>query len=102
MRKLFLFLLFICVSFIAYAQTESLESFNQKRLDINKTGMMILGSWAVGNMAVSGVALGRGNFTEDRTKHFHQMNIYWNVVNLSLAGFGLYSAISSYKFVKGN
>tara|TARA_R110002049_G_scaffold163985_6_gene330030 strand:- start:118 stop:708 length:591 start_codon:yes stop_codon:yes gene_type:complete len=83
----FLFLL----SFSLFAQSE-LKEFNENRLKITKTGMYTLGAWAVGNMAVSGIALGGAGGSQ---KHFHQMNIYWNIVNLGLAGSGLYSAITA-------
>lgn len=65
------------------------KEFNQTRLDYNKKGMLILGLWAAGNMAVGGVMAGR---TSGEIKGFHQMNMYWNSVNLAIAGFGYYQA----------
>ncbi|MCH7412556.1 hypothetical protein MM213_03590 [Belliella sp. R4-6] len=81
----------ICVSF-ANAQDipSQLTEFNQVRIDYNKSGMMILGSWAVGNIVLGGVMAGR---TSGETKAFQQMNMYWNTVNLAIAGFGYYSAM---------
>jgi len=79
------------LSFSLFAQSE-LKDFNENRLRITKTGMYTLGAWAVGNMAVSGMALSNSGGSQ---KHFHQMNIYWNIVNLGLAGSGLYSAITA-------
>ncbi len=74
----------------AQGQTTSLETYNQKRIQYNKDGMKILGGWALGNMALGAIQSSR---TTGETKAFHQMNMYWNGVNLLIAGFGYYSAI---------
>jgi len=50
--------------------------------------MYVLGSWAVVNM-VSGI-YGWTRFEGDK-KYFSQMNLFWNTVNLSIAGFALYN-----------
>ncbi len=84
-----LFAVFVCLNLSAQTDRTKLTDFNQKRIDYNKSGMMILGSWAVGNMVLGGVMAGR---TSGETKAFHQMNLYWNTVNLAIAGFGYYSA----------
>jgi hypothetical protein len=55
--------------------------------------MMILGGWALGNMAVSGILL--ANTEGGVSKGFHQMNIGWNAVNLTIAGFGYMAAMKS-------
>jgi hypothetical protein len=78
--------LFIC------AQTLDLQAFNARRIKDAKTDMLLLGSWAVGNMAVSGILLGNAKGV---TKGYHQMNIGWNAVNLTIAGFGYFSALKS-------
>jgi hypothetical protein len=59
---------------------------NEQRISLNKNGMLVLGGWAVANIA-SGTA---GYFMADdeRWKFFHQMNAGWNIVNLALATFG--------------
>ncbi len=49
-----------------------------------------LGSWAVANFATS-LAL-MDNHSAPYNKYFYHMNIYWNVVNVTIAGFGLASA----------
>lgn len=61
--------------------------FNQERLQVQKIGMLTLGSWAVGNMAVNGGLLINPSSSEQA--HFYRMNIFWNVVNLGLAIPGL-------------
>lgn len=53
-----------------------------------KTGMLILGSWAFANLISSPILSAR---TSGSAKYFHQMNGYWNLVNLGLAGFSYYS-----------
>lgn len=67
----------------------ALSEFNQTRLDYNRQGMMILGTWAIGNMVWGGIGASQ---TTGETKAFHQMNLYWNSVNLLIAGFGYWQA----------
>jgi hypothetical protein len=67
-----------------------LESWNITRLAVQRNGMIALGSWALVNFAVSGFLMTR---TEDRTYYFHQMNVFWNVVNLGIASVGFISAL---------
>lgn len=88
--KSILFLLLLLWSFPLLAQDiPALQDFNQTRLDYNKQGMLILGSWAVGNMVWGGIGASQ---TTGETKAFHQMNLYWNSVNLVIAGFGYWQA----------
>lgn len=54
----------------------------------NKTGMYVLGTWALTNIATG--AYGWNRF-EGSEKYFYQMNLMWNVVNLSIAGYAMYS-----------
>lgn len=68
------------------------EDFHEKSYAINRTGMYVLGSWAIANMA-SGAA--GWAFTDGATMRFHQMNLFWNTVNLGIAGFGLYTSLKS-------
>ncbi|GAB2608789.1 DUF6992 family protein [Belliella aquatica] len=86
-----LFFLFAITLVQAQDVPTKLTEFNQVRIDYNKSGMIILGSWALGNIALGGIMAGR---TAGETKAFHQMNIYWNTVNLAIAGFGYYSAMN--------
>jgi len=66
-----------------------LQDFNEIRISYNEKGMLILGGWAVGNIIWGGLAAGQ---TSGQTKAFHQMNMYWNSVNLVIAGFGYWQA----------
>ncbi|MDZ7375613.1 MAG: hypothetical protein ONB13_03235 [candidate division KSB1 bacterium] len=77
---------------ICFAQDISFKQFNSRRNQINQYAMIVLGSWAVGNMAVNG-ALYRS--AEKDQKYFYQMNVAWNAVNLAIAGFGMYGALNS-------
>ena len=69
-----------------------LLAYNQVSLDHQRTAMLTLGGWAVLNIG-SGLAL-RGS-ASGSTKHFHEMNALWNTVNLAIAGFGYYSAVTA-------
>lgn len=83
-----LFLAFIPLETFAQSIPE-LQDFNQTRISYNEKGMMILGGWAVGNMIWGGIAASQ---TSGQTKAFHQMNLYWNSVNLVIAGVGYWQA----------
>ena len=63
-----------------------LPAFNQQRLQVNRTGLTVLGGWAVGNLIVNGLAV-RNATGSDRA--FYQMNLAWAGVDLALAGIGL-------------
>lgn len=71
------------------AQAQSLAELNAKRLQNNRRGMLVLGTWALGNMAYSGT---RAFMTNHEPQRFHEMNVMWNVVNLGLAIPGYLSA----------
>ncbi|MCH2045754.1 MAG: hypothetical protein MK212_16675 [Saprospiraceae bacterium] len=84
--KFILQLSFFCLfSFSIQAQT--LEEINQKRKVHTRNGMISLTTWAGANI-ISGTV---GVFTakDETVKRFHEMNIYWNIVNLGLAVPGL-------------
>lgn len=83
-----LFLAVIPIDTFAQAIPE-LKDFNQNRISYNEKGMLILGGWAVGNMIWGGIAASQ---TSGQTKAFHQMNLYWNSVNVVIAGFGYWQA----------
>jgi hypothetical protein len=89
--KWFSLILLILIGIYAKAQApEELVNFNQYRLEYNKHGMLIIGSWALGNIATSSFKLSPGI---PETQAYHQMNMAWNAVNLVIAGFGYYSSI---------
>ncbi len=71
----------------AYGQ-EDYREFYSKSLRTTNAGMYILGGWAVTNIASGAYGWSR---SDGDTKYFHQMNLFWNTVNLSIAGYALYS-----------
>ena len=86
--KNFLFLALIVFATPAFSQN-SLQEINEKRIEINITGMKVLGGWALANMAIGSVAY----FSlSGKKKYFNQMNVMWNVVNLGLATAGYFGA----------
>jgi hypothetical protein len=69
------------------AQSDSLlQSIVQKQFRLQRTSTRILAGWSVANLAVSGIAVGQANGSN---KYFHEMNLYWNAVNVGIAGMGL-------------
>ena len=89
-KVLHVFPLFLVFALPVAAQDlTDLEGFNQTRLDYNQQGMLILGTWAVVNLLLGAVASFR---TRGQIQAFHQMNAYWNVVNLGIAAYGFWQA----------
>ena len=89
-RGFILVLILVISASFAEAQN-NYPSFYEKSMSINNTGMFVLGSWAIANIAIG--AYGWAN-KSGQSKYFHQMNLFWNTVNLSIAGFALYSNFS--------
>ena len=88
MKRQFLVLLFVAVPFILFSQGDYRQFF-AKSMSVNNAGMYVLGGWAVANLATGAAGWSR---TTGSTMYFHQMNFFWNTVNLGIAGFALYSA----------
>ena len=97
MRTIFFFFSVWCMSSQTMAQVDSLTSHillkqvahNQTQLTQN--GMISLNVWAGANIVSGGIGYYQ---TSGDTRYFHQMNAFWNVVNLGIAVPGL---ISTYK-----
>ncbi|MCM0042374.1 MAG: hypothetical protein NBV61_06370 [Algoriphagus sp.] len=88
--RFFILLLLGTLALPALAQdSTALELFNSTRLDYNRCGMWILGSWALLNILIGALS---AVLTRGQVQAFHQMNFYWNLVNLGIAGFGLWQA----------
>jgi hypothetical protein len=82
MLKGFLFLLTSLLCLCGKAQTphkDSIIHLNLERVETNKKGMIVLGSWAAVNIAAG--AAGYFIAKDDEWKAFHGMNAIWNVVN---------------------
>lgn len=63
--------------------------FNVARINHQEQAMLVLGGWAVTNIGLGAALRGRHTGPE---RYFHDMNIYWNLVNLGIAGLGYYTA----------
>lgn len=92
--KLTFFLLFQFAVIVVMAQSgnDVLAEYHQNRIKTQQTGMLTLGAWAAGNMLVSGIAMMN---TQGSTYRFHQMNVFWNVVNMSIAAGGYFGLPST-------
>ena len=91
-----IFILLLIFPFIqVFAQdsiSDSLFAFHQNRMSINESAMLVLGTWAAGNILIGTY----GNFkASGEAKYFHQFNAMWNVVNLGIATFGYFNAVNS-------
>ncbi len=86
--------LFLSAGIWAFAQIPptGLTDFNEWRLQRQKNGMLVLGTWAVGNIAIGAAFSSR---KEGSAKYFHQMNAGWNAVNLGIAALGYLGAAKS-------
>ena len=89
MKNLLFLSLFLAISTNIFSQNLTLPNFNQERLDLNRKGMVVLGSWAGVNMITNGILLSNSSGSD---KYFYQMNVYWNVMNGALAGLGVLGA----------
>jgi len=75
-----------------FGQDSGMTDFYINSNQINTSGMYVLGGWAVANIA--GGAIGWAN-SNGSAKYFHQMNVFWNTINLGIAGFALYSNLNT-------
>jgi len=88
--RIYLIVSLLCCSFIALGQaddTKNLVEFNQKRLQITRNGMYVLGAWAGANLLIGTIGASQ---TSGSTHYFYQGNALWNTVNAGLAGFSLW------------
>lgn len=68
------------------------ESFFTRSQLINRHGMFVLGGWAVTNIVSGAVGW---KYAPGDSKYFHQMNLFWNTVNLTIAGITLANTFST-------
>ncbi|WP_428667738.1 DUF6992 family protein [Runella sp.] len=90
MKKLFIGLLMLLGSlqFTLAQSISTLSEITQHQAKIQRAGMWTLAGWSAANLAVSGIAIGQSTGS---TRYFHEMNLYWNAVNVGIAGVGLLS-----------
>ncbi len=63
------------------------DSVALRRNILNKTNMTILLAWSGANLVQGSISAGN---LVGSPHYFHQMNAYFNIVNLAIAGYGLY------------
>lgn len=88
MKKTLLLLIFLPLFVLAQDVVPSLKEFENTKNEINRTGMLVLGGWALANI-VSGTTL--SFTTKGEAKYFNQFNALWNTINLGLALNGLFN-----------
>jgi len=92
LRQYFIAMIFLAIFPFALYSQEGYQDFYRHSLGTSTAGMYALGSWAIGNIVVG--AYGWRNNEGDR-KYFSQMNLFWNAVNLAIAGFTLHGNLST-------
>jgi hypothetical protein len=91
-QKLILWMLLLLFSgSVMWGQAPEI-SFYDHSLRINNTGMLVLGSWALANISLGAVGWSKN---DGQRMYFHQMNLFWNTVNLSIAAIALYSNLNA-------
>jgi hypothetical protein len=82
-------LIFFLIAGNSQIKAQSVSSeYPEINFRTQNTGMYILGSWAVVNLVSGAIGWSRNS---GQSKYFHQMNFFWNTVNLSIAGYALYT-----------
>jgi len=89
--KRFLIIIMALASYSVHAQ-DSLQTLNSNREHIKKTGMEVLGSWAIAHIALGTV---ESNNTTGSVKYYYQMDALWNIANLGAAISGYISAVNN-------
>ncbi len=87
MKKYFLSFALMAACTFAFTQSNLLSSVNESRYDKQKLGMYVLGTWALGNIAVASI---RMNQTTGEDKAFQQMQIGWSLINMTIATWGYF------------
>jgi len=89
--KILFFLSLCCYAPLSQAQEvsfkDSLAAYNLHRISITRTGMKVLGSWGIVNIA--GGAVTYFTTTQDEWKYFSEMNVVWGAVNTGIAAVSL-------------
>ena len=86
LKKMALLSFFMVMSF-QFLVAQDHTAFFERSSSINKSGMYLLGGWAIANLTLGTY----GWINEKGSKmYFHQMNTAWNVVNLAIAGYAMW------------
>jgi hypothetical protein len=86
-KRIFFILLILALPFFLTGQSLE-QSFCLQSSRITQTGMIVLGAWSLGNISAGAIGWSQ---TSGQQKYFHQMNLFWNTVNLAIAGYGYYT-----------
>ncbi|MCW3087367.1 MAG: hypothetical protein JWQ78_753 [Sediminibacterium sp.] len=90
MRNIFLLILLLALGPVpTQAQQAFQDSIALERTQLHKNNMLVLGAWAAANIIQGTISAGNAKGSDH---FFHQMNAYWNTVNLALAGLGYLKA----------
>lgn len=81
-------MLFTGMPFLYAQSVPNLPQLAERQARLQRTGTWTLAGWSLTNLAVSGIAIGQA---EGSARYFHEMNLYWNAVNVGIAGAGLLS-----------
>jgi len=75
----------LCVGMclVGFQASAQLKQYNEERLNMDRGLMLALGSWGTANF--SSGAIGWATTPKGEAHYFHQMNFFWNTVNLGLA-----------------
>lgn len=65
------------------------DSVAIRRNVLNKTNMTILLAWSAANIVQGSISAGN---LVGSAHYFHQMNAYFNIINIAVAGYGLFEA----------
>jgi len=86
-RSIALVLLLLFAGFSVSGQTLQWDSLNKRRLAINQQHLYMLGAWGAANIIQGSISASNATGS---ARYFHQMNAYWNTVNVAIAGLGLW------------
>ena len=85
MRKVTTIIALCLLQKLCLAQQIDLPTYNKQAQQINKKGLLVLGSWSAANVIYGSIASSQ---TSGSTKYFHQMNALWNGITLGLSSAG--------------
>lgn len=71
---------------MAQSQLTEQDSVARERVKLVQNNMYVLGAWAGANIIQGTISASN---TKGSEHYFHQMNAYWNTINLAIAGVGL-------------
>ena len=89
MSKILLGTVGLLLNLAALTQQLNLDQFNKYKQQINKSGLLVIGSWSAANIIYGSIASSKANGS---ARYFHQMNAIWNTVTLGLSTIGYLSA----------